>query len=95
MFIFLSWLATVLGSILGLFILAATVVFSDSAPQQAAGAALAVACAVIPYVFSRACESLFVARRTTKADALDTTTRLGRIAAEHERAERERAIPKS
>lgn len=91
MFIFLCWLATLAGSTVGLFILAATVVFSDSAPQQAAGAALAVGCAAIPYVFSRACESLSAARRTMKADALDTNTRLGRIAAEHERAERERA----
>lgn len=89
MFIFLCWLATLVGSVLGLCVLIVTMLFSDSAPQQAAGAALAVACVAIPYVFSRACENLIVTRRTVKAAALDTKTRLGKIAAEH--AEHERA----
>lgn len=91
MFILLCWLATIVASIIGLFFLAATMVFSDSAPQQAAGAAVALACSAIPYVFSRACESIVVARRTMKAETIDTRTRLDAIAAEHERARRDNA----
>ena len=44
---------TGLGSVAGGILLAFTLVGSQSAPQQAAGAAIAIGLAVIPYVFSR------------------------------------------
>lgn len=43
-----------LGAVLGGLVLVLSVVGSSGAPQQAAGAAIAVALAVIPYVLARA-----------------------------------------
>lgn len=51
--IFLYVLAGI-GALLGAVALMLTAVFSTGAPQQAAGAATAVALAVLPYVFARA-----------------------------------------
>lgn len=50
----LTLIASVLGGI-GLFFIA---ISPASAPQQAAGAAIAIGVAVIPYVFTRAVEGL-------------------------------------
>lgn len=44
---------TGLGSVAGGILLVFTLIGSQSAPQQAAGAAIAIGLAVIPYVFSR------------------------------------------
>lgn len=48
------WIAAAVFSALGFCQLIYTVVHAESAPQQAAGAALAVAWAVIPYCIARA-----------------------------------------
>lgn len=50
---FLFTLAAI-GALLGGVVLVLSVVLSSGAPQQAAGAAIAVALAVIPYVLARA-----------------------------------------
>ena len=49
-------LLTILGCIVGAFILTDVMLTATGAPQQGAGAALAVAFAVIPYCFVRAVE---------------------------------------
>ncbi|MBK7096740.1 MAG: hypothetical protein IPH57_17375 [Saprospiraceae bacterium] len=54
----LSWIFTIIGAILGIVILFATLFDSTGAPQQAAGAAIAVAFAVIPYCIARAISEL-------------------------------------
>ena len=51
------WILVVFGCLIGVVSLAEAI-FSTAAPQQAAGAAIAVACAVIPYCFARACHVL-------------------------------------
>jgi hypothetical protein len=48
------WIITLFGSGLGVLMLLATLFFSDGAPQEAAGAAISVAFAVIPYCLARA-----------------------------------------
>ena len=62
---------TALGSVAGALLLIFTLVGSQSAPQQAAGAALAIGLAVIPYVFSR-CVQILVSesRRRNEVDRL-------------------------
>lgn len=45
---------TVIGAVLGFFTLVATLTSSNGAPQEAAGAAIAVAFVIIPYCFGRA-----------------------------------------
>lgn len=49
---------SLLGAIVGGLDFAISAASANSAPQQAAGAAMAVAWAVIPYVFARAAEKL-------------------------------------
>jgi hypothetical protein len=53
-----GWMMAATGAILAGLILVGTVLLGSSAPQQAAGAAIAAAVAVIPYVFARAVEGL-------------------------------------
>lgn len=48
-------LFSMLGAVIGAVILLMTFTM-DSAPQQGAGAAVACACAIIPYVFARSFE---------------------------------------
>jgi hypothetical protein len=50
------WLATAVAASFAVVVLLGTLATSTGAPQQAAGAAVAVAVAVIPYVFTRAIE---------------------------------------
>lgn len=52
------WLITLLGAASGGFTLLDTFKSAESAPQQAAGAALAVALAVIPYCINRALDQI-------------------------------------
>lgn len=47
-----------IGAIIGAFIVMLTLAASGSAPQEAAGYAMACAFAVVPYVFARAIQSL-------------------------------------
>lgn len=49
-----AWLICFLGALAGIAQLTATFVQAQSAPQQGAGAALAAACALIPYCLARA-----------------------------------------
>lgn len=50
----LAWIVTFLGGVLGLWQLAHTTMNAASAPQQAAGAAMAIGWAAIPYCIARA-----------------------------------------
>lgn len=52
------WIVSILGAAVGAFQLAETFSSAASAPQQAAGAAMAAACAVIPYCLARAIQAL-------------------------------------
>lgn len=54
----IAWSLALVGSLGGAYWIANTWVMAESAPQQAAGAAMAVACAAIPYCFARAVEKL-------------------------------------
>lgn len=48
------WIITIIGAILGGLTLIGTIIGSSGAPQEAAGAAIAVAFTVIPYCLARA-----------------------------------------
>ncbi len=50
------WFLSLMGSIAGGFMLLVAISASNGAPQQAAGAAIALGLAVIPYVFTRCIE---------------------------------------
>jgi len=50
----LPWLLPLLGAVFGALTIAITLLFTRSAPQEAAGYALACALAVVPYVLVRA-----------------------------------------
>lgn len=52
------WICTLLASVLAGLVLVASVVGAKGAPQEAAGAAIALCVAVIPYVFTRAIEGI-------------------------------------
>lgn len=52
------WVVTIVCCIIAGIVLLTTSIGSNGAPQQAAGAAIAAALAVIPYVFSRAIAEL-------------------------------------
>lgn len=52
------WVITIISCIIAGMVLLATFTSSNGAPQEAAGAAMAAAIAVIPYVFSRAVTEL-------------------------------------
>lgn len=54
----LSYVLVIIGTLIGGYELLNTLAFAESAPQQAAGAALALAWAVLPYCFARAVEKL-------------------------------------
>ena len=54
----ICWVVTAIGASIGLLLLFATMGGSESAPQEAAGAAMALAAAAIPYVFTRCIEGL-------------------------------------
>jgi multisubunit Na+/H+ antiporter MnhE subunit len=49
-----TWVLSILGSILGAIILFFTLTTSKGAPQEAAGAAIALAFAILPYCLARA-----------------------------------------
>jgi hypothetical protein len=50
------WFCTSVGALIGALILGVTLVGASGAPQESAGAAIALCFAVIPYVFTRAFE---------------------------------------
>ena len=54
----LMWVLPILGAVAGAGMLALTLTSASGAPQEAAGAAIACAAAVIPYVLARAVDAL-------------------------------------
>ena len=60
---YLLWSITLIGALLGGLIVLFTMVSSKSAPQEAAGYAMACALAVVPYVFTRAALAMSAATR--------------------------------
>ncbi|MGC2493272.1 hypothetical protein [Candidatus Binatus sp.] len=52
------WILPLLGSLIAGFEFFNSLISATSAPQQAAGAAMAMCWAVLPYVFARAAEGL-------------------------------------
>lgn len=52
------WMVTILACIIAGALFIFTITSSKGAPQEAAGAAMACAVAIIPYVFARAVEKL-------------------------------------
>lgn len=54
----LLWIVTALGALAGALLLFTGLQGAESAPQEAAIAAIAVACAVIPYCLARAVSEL-------------------------------------
>lgn len=54
----LLYLGVLVGVALGTLLLVDAFISANGAPQQAAGAGLAVACVVIPYCLARAAEKL-------------------------------------
>ena len=61
------WIVALGGSGLGALVFMVTMVGAKSAPQEAAGAGMALALAVIPYVFARACQELLRAPLPTRS----------------------------
>lgn len=56
-FVGLCWVITVLAACIAGAVLFITFTTANGAPQEAAGAALALSICVIPYVFTRACQA--------------------------------------
>lgn len=54
----LVWVLPILGTLGGAAVLALVLMGANGAPQEAAGAAIACAAAVIPYVLARAVDAL-------------------------------------
>jgi hypothetical protein len=52
------WVVTLLAACVSAFVFAAAIVGAKGAPQEAAGAAIALCIVVIPYVFTRAIEGI-------------------------------------
>ncbi len=53
------WILPLVGSLIAGLEFFDSLISATSAPQQAAGAAMAMSWAVLPYVFARAAEGLF------------------------------------
>ena len=62
------WVLTLMCTLASGFVILFTMAGAHSAPQEAAGYAMACAMAVVPYVFARAGESII---RASKRDAAD------------------------
>lgn len=67
---YLLWVITLIGALLGGVVIILVTISSQSAPQEAAGYALACALAVIPYVFTRAAMALQAASRKESTDRI-------------------------
>jgi hypothetical protein len=70
-----SWIGAIVGVVAGSGMLFNTLTSStvDSAPKQAAGAAIAVALVVIPYCFARAVEALSTSTAESELKQLNET----------------------
>lgn len=69
----LFWLFTAIFAVVAALILFAALMTAKGAPQEASGAAIALCCAVIPYVFTRAIEGWQTA--TWRKEMLDLAKR--------------------
>jgi hypothetical protein len=58
-FLALAWGGAIIGAGIGIFILVTGLATAQSAPQEAVVAALACACAIIPYCIARAFTEVF------------------------------------
>lgn len=65
---FLLWVLSFVGAVLGGFVLFVTFTQSKGAPQEAAGAAIACALAVLPYVAARSITELRALNAARPAD---------------------------
>jgi hypothetical protein len=54
----ICWVITAAAGLLASFVLAATAIVARGAPQQAAGAAMALGIVVIPYIVTKALDGL-------------------------------------
>jgi hypothetical protein len=63
------WFETVIAGALAAYQLVIAVMYSESAPQQAAGAAIAAATVIIPYCIARAWQRLLRASRSASQDS--------------------------
>jgi hypothetical protein len=63
----LCWMFVLFTTLGGGFVMLETYLLADSAPQQAAGAAMAAGIVIVPYVFTRAIEGLMLANRDLNA----------------------------
>ncbi len=54
----LLWVVTAVAAAFGAFVFVTSTMAANGAPQEAAGAAMAVALAVIPYIFTRCMQEL-------------------------------------
>ena len=66
----LLFLLPLIGSIIGGFVFLLAVIGANGAPQQAAGAAMALAFAVLPYVFCRSMQLMGQESRDAATDRL-------------------------
>lgn len=64
------WILTLIGAAFGGFTVLVTLAASQSAPQEAAGFAMACALAVVPYVFTKAIEGMGSTTREEEADRI-------------------------
>ena len=71
------WLFTGIFAVIAAFILFGTLASAKGAPQEASGAAIALCCAVIPYVFTRAIEGWQTA--TWRSEMLDELKRRPKV----------------
>jgi hypothetical protein len=67
MFVKICWVITALVTCFSALDYAATMVAAESAPQQAAGAAMAAVQVIVPYVFTRCMEGLAASRAADQA----------------------------
>jgi hypothetical protein len=70
------WIVTILSCVIAGIQLFDTLLRSQSAPQQAAGAGLAIAIAVIPYVFSRAVSELSGEKKSKPLTAVEEKAKM-------------------
>jgi hypothetical protein len=70
------WILTLIGTVLGVISLIEGLSSATGAPQQAASAGIAVACAVIPYCFARAMQQIMEPSREKLLEEARAQTKL-------------------
>jgi len=84
----LLWFLTIVGAVVGGWNYLETITLATSAPQQAAGMALAAASAILPYIFARACQEFgnVPTHKQVAATSPEAPTRLAKMAADRDAA---------